>query len=251
MKLIALFVLLTQLSFAQTLVRDGNGDYLLKKSSYTVSEILLDYAKLENLNLMILTQVPPELVVSVGENKIKRENIRNFISVLLSQQDLTLAFSEHSNNVKVIDERDVRYNSAQSFEDVTKVPRDHFYYQYQSLLKHIDASEMARNLRPFMSRYGRVIDVPHADGLIIIDTGANIHMIAQMMEKLDTESFAKDQAEVKALNEKHQKIIKKEKAWTEILSNNTIIFILIFLLFGLVIGFGARGFMMKRIEGGW
>ena len=73
----------------------------------------------------------------------------------------------------------------------------------------------------------------------------------KIIQELDSPDYLKSAAEVKELNEKNKKTIEKKKGFIEILNNNNVIFLLLFSLVGAVIGFGIRGYAMKRIEGGW
>ena len=57
--------------------------------------------------------------------------------------------------------------------------------------------------------------------------------------------------EVEEINEKHKKVLKKEKSVFDILTQNNAVFLVLFTLVGLIMGFGIRGYLMKRVEGGW
>jgi hypothetical protein len=96
-----------------------------------------------------------------------------------------------------------------------------------------------------------VIDVANAESIHIADNATNVRRLVKLIQILDTEEFVKSKKEIDDLNEKHKKILTKEKSWYEIFSQNNGIFLFVFLLVGLIIGFGTRGYMMKRIEGGW
>jgi general secretion pathway protein D len=106
-------------------------------------------------------------------------------------------------------------------------------------------------MRPFLGRFGRIIDVKNSNSVYVADTGNNIRRIAQIAHYLDTEGYSKNRREMQEINEKHKIARTKSKSFYEILTKNESIFILIFFLMGSIIGFGTRGYMMKKIEGGW
>ena len=153
--------------------------------------------------------------------------------------------------VQVIEARDSRYTTLPVVEDETKIPDNDNLIQFNHRLKYADASDMARNLRPFMSRYGRVIDVPYAKSVHIADSGSNIIRLLAMIKVIDVAAYDEGKKEIEDLNEKHRKILKNEKSVGMIVLENQGVFFIVFLILGLILGFGVRGYLMKRVEGGW
>jgi hypothetical protein len=68
---------------------------------------------------------------------------------------------------------------------------------------------------------------------------------------VDVDTYDKDKKEIAEINEKHKKIMKNEKSFVTILIENNGIFLIVFMILGLILGFGIRGYLMKRVEGGW
>jgi general secretion pathway protein D len=75
-------------------------------------------------------------------------------------------------------------------------------------LKHVSAAEIARNFRPFMSRYGRIIDIKQTNTIIIADTGSNINRLAKMVKFLDVSGHEEALQIVKVRNSSAQEIAK-------------------------------------------
>jgi general secretion pathway protein D len=75
-------------------------------------------------------------------------------------------------------------------------------------LKHVSAAEIARNFRPFMSRYGRIIDIKQTNTIIIADTGSNINRLAKMVKFLDVPGHEETLQIVKVKNSSAQEIAK-------------------------------------------
>lgn len=118
-------------------------------------------------------------------------------------------------------------------------------------LKYVESYDIARNLRPFITRYGRVIDEKNANTIILADTGKNIHRIHKLIEKLDTSDFLVRKKKVEKINSTAKREVKKNKSVLEYIKDQHVLFLIAFALIGGIIGFGTRGYLMKRIEGGW
>jgi general secretion pathway protein D len=251
MKTIFLFLILITSLHAEVLKRNTEGDFTLNSSSFKISEVLSDYAKLMNYNLSVSSDFQDEKFTVQGVPMIKKDQIENYISVLLSQSGNAVIRMPNSNYLKVISGRDIRYTPLPIYKTLDEIPKNENQAQFSHALKYIDSSELSRNMRPFLSRYGRIIDIKHANAINITDTGTNLRKMAQIALHLDTEEFKKSQKEIEDINEKHKQSLKPEKSLIEILTQNSGMFIFIFFLIGLIFGFGTRGYMMKKVEGGW
>jgi type II secretory pathway component GspD/PulD (secretin) len=64
--------------------------------------------------------------------------------------------------------------------------RDAAYKMVLYTLKHPLAPSITRNLRPYVSRYARVINFSDAHTLIISDMGINIDRLIKIIEAMDT-----------------------------------------------------------------
>lgn len=250
MKLFIIFSLLLSLTLqAEVLKRNEAGDFVLTRRVFKTSELLTDYGRLLGLNMTIGRSNHDESFEAEGELVVPKDQIESYVSTILLFGGRAMIRQPGSQFVKVIESRDIRYASVPLFKEIEKLPDNDNHAQFSHDLKHINGSEVARNLRPFLSRYGRLIDMK--DTVFVADSGKNIKRIAQIIKTIDTEEYKKSKEEMEEINEKHKKILVTEKTFLEILNQNQIIFIFVFFLFGSIMGFGIRGFMMKKIEGGW
>lgn len=85
---------------------------------------------------------------------------------------------------KVINARDVRYTPTKIYTGAY-TPDTEAHIMKVIALKNVDASEIARNFRPFMSRYGRIIDIKQTNTVIASDAGTNINRLEKMIKFLD------------------------------------------------------------------
>jgi general secretion pathway protein D len=251
MRTIILFLILTTCLHAEVLKRNSEGDFTLNKQTFKISEVLSDYARLMNYNLNVSSEFQDEDFTVQGVPTIKKDQIENYVSILLSQSGNAVIRMPDSNYLQVISGRDIRYTPLPIYKKLEDIPKNDNQAQFSHALKYIDSSELSRNMRPFLSRYGRIIDIKHANAINITDTGTNLRKMAQIALHLDTEAFKKSQKEIEDINEKNKQSLKPGKSLIEILTQSSGMFICIFFLIGIILGFGSRGYMMKKVEGGW
>jgi general secretion pathway protein D len=108
---------------------------------------------------------------------------------------------------KVINARDIRYTPTKIYTG-NYTPDTENYLMRVISLKHVSAAEIARNFRPFMSRYGRLIDIKQTNTIIIADTGSNINRLAKMVKFLDVSGHEEGLQIVKVKNSSAQEIAK-------------------------------------------
>ena len=108
---------------------------------------------------------------------------------------------------KVINSRDIRYTPTKIYTG-NYTPDTENYVMRVLALKHVSAAEIARNFRPFMSRYGRIIDIKQTNTIIIADTGSNINRLAKMVKFLDIAGHEEALQIVKVKNSSAQEIAK-------------------------------------------
>lgn len=250
MKTFIILLFMSSLLHASVLERNGEGFRLLKKS-FKASELLADYSRLMNLNLSVYSDFQDETFEVNGESRLTKEQVEAYVSKIMYLSDNAMIAEPGSPFVQVVEARDARYTVLPVISNEKDIPENDNYIHYQFRLKHVDPSDLARNMRPFLSRYGRILDHIHARTVHILDTGNNVRRMVAMSKILDVEEFKQSKKEIDQINEKHRKILKKEKSVVDILVENNGVFLIVFLLIGLIIGFGVRGYAMKRIEGGW
>lgn len=108
---------------------------------------------------------------------------------------------------KVINSRDIRYTPTKIYTG-NYTPDTENYVMRVISLKHVQAAEIARNFRPFMSRYGRIIDIKQTNTIIIADTGSNINRLAKMVKFLDVPGHEEALQIVRVKNSSAQEIAK-------------------------------------------
>lgn len=108
---------------------------------------------------------------------------------------------------KIINSRDIRYTPTKIYTG-NYTPDTENYVMRVIALKYVSAAEIARNFRPFMSRYGRIIDIKQTNTVIIADTGSNINRLAKMVKFLDIPGHEESLQIVRVKNSSAQEIAK-------------------------------------------
>lgn len=108
---------------------------------------------------------------------------------------------------KIINARDVRYVPTTIYTG-SYTPDTEAHVMKILALKNVDASEISRNFRPFMSRYGRIIDIKQTNTIIISDTGANIARLEKLIKFLDVPGYEESLQIIPVKNSSAQEIAK-------------------------------------------
>jgi general secretion pathway protein D len=108
---------------------------------------------------------------------------------------------------KVINARDIRYTPTKIYTG-NYTPDTENYVMRVIALKNVSAAEIARNFRPFMSRYGRIIDIKQTNTVIMADTGTNINRLVKMVKFLDIPGYEETLQIVRVKNSSAQEIAK-------------------------------------------
>lgn len=138
------------------------------------------------------------------------------LSFLLNQHGYTRIKQPENDLTVVIPTRDIRYNPTPliNSENIDAVPKNYDYVMIKHKLKNkILGKDITRSLRPFMSRYGRII-INQTPGIITLqDTGLNIHRLLELIKDYDSEL---SQDEIKEI-EKRQKEDRRHHRRVEML----------------------------------
>jgi len=85
---------------------------------------------------------------------------------------------------KIVNARDIRYTPTKIYTG-DYAPDTENYVMKIVALKNINAAAVTRSFRPFMSRYGRIIDIPQTNTVIVQDTGSNINRLTKLIAMVD------------------------------------------------------------------
>ncbi|MBL6989339.1 MAG: type II secretion system secretin GspD [Bacteriovoracaceae bacterium] len=108
---------------------------------------------------------------------------------------------------KIVSSRDIRYTPTKIYTG-SYVPNTENYVMKILPLKHINSTEVTRSFRPFMSRYGRIIDIKQTNTVIVQDTGANINRLVRLIKFVDVPGHEENLLIIPVKNSSAQELAK-------------------------------------------
>lgn len=140
-------------------------------------------------NKTYLTNVDLSAKVYATDNlNITQTNADKIISALLNNQGLTRVGVD-SDTYMIINARDIRYTQINTLDyggNLEDIPDLSDYFLLSINIKNADAMPfMAPALRPFLSRYGRIVEQVSSSKILIQDTGVNLRKIVAIIDDLD------------------------------------------------------------------
>ena len=108
---------------------------------------------------------------------------------------------------KIVQSRDIRYTPTKIYTG-DYVPNTENYIMKIIPLQNISSAEVTRSFRPFMSRYGRILDLKQTNTLIVQDTGDNINRLTRLIKFIDVPGHEESLQIIPVLNSSAQEIAK-------------------------------------------
>lgn len=184
MKYLLLFFLCAQ-ALAAMKMENGEVQPFIN-AKYPLKEFIRDYAQMMKINVTYPSDMikDKEMLHIELNSKATRDEFKKVFYELLANAGFTPI---EDNRVLWINEtRDIRYLPTKVYDDPS-FPKDASYSTVIYRLKYPLSSEICRNMRPFLSRYGRVIDLSDARTLILNDRGDNLERLITTIKSLDIE----------------------------------------------------------------
>ncbi|OUR97010.1 type II secretion system protein GspD [Halobacteriovorax marinus] len=108
---------------------------------------------------------------------------------------------------KIVNARDIRYTPTKIYTG-NYTPNTDNYVMKILPLKNINSTEVTRSFRPFMSRYGRIIDIKQTNTIIVQDTGSNINRLTRLIKFIDVPGHEESLQIMPVKNSSAQEIAK-------------------------------------------
>lgn len=89
---------------------------------------------------------------------------------------------------KIVSTRDIRYTPTKIYTGNYTPDTDNYVMRILPL-KNIDSTEVTRSFRPFMTRFGRIIDIKQTNTIIVQDTGSNINRLVRLIKFIDVPGY--------------------------------------------------------------
>lgn len=206
MKLILLLIPL--ISFASLKIKDGKVLPLVLEN-YPLERFVEDYAigfKKTILTSKIVSKSKKKINLSLSQPVTLDDFEKMFITVLESRG---LAVVAEKSFMRIIETRDVRYTPS-DFYTSKNYPKDNSFVLVVHQLRNPLSNEISRNMRPFMSRYGRIISFNDSHTIVISDKGVNISKIFEIVDSLDNKETLDKLINKKSKKNKKNPLSRKE-----------------------------------------
>lgn len=169
-----------------------------------IMELTKHMQKLTGINLILDKDVKGKVSISAPTPITVGDAWKAYLTALnMAQYTLVKSGAFY----KVIPARDIRYTPTKIYTG-SYTPDTENYVMRVMALKNVSAAEIARNFRPFMSRYGRIIDLKQTNTVIMADTGMNINRLVKMVKFVDVPGHEETLQIVRVKNSSAQEIAK-------------------------------------------
>ena len=168
-----------------------DGEYILpmQRKSYPLKELIKDYADALKVNISY-----PEETLKNDKSTVdlfihEKTSFAQFSSLFKAILD-SKAYSliQEKGYCWIANSKDMRYLPSEFYADHS-FPNDDSYVTALFRLKYPVAAEITRSLRPFLSRYGRVINFADGRSLVIQEKGTTALKLYDAIKFMDTEKI--------------------------------------------------------------
>jgi type II secretory pathway component GspD/PulD (secretin) len=181
------------------------------------------------------------------------DRAKELVLTTLTLQGYTWILDGQTGHYRVVRQREARDQEIPLIVDRQQLPDSSALVTYALPVKHVSPEFVARIMRSFMPAYARIIPIEATHSVLITDTAKNVSKLHRLIESIDTPE-AQEQArkELAAAAKNAEKDGCAESGSIPFGGTPPApwLWISLFSLIALVIGFLARGYAIRRIEGG-
>lgn len=105
----------------------------------------------------------------------------------------------------IVNNRDIRYSPTTMYTG-SFTPNTENYVMQIIPLKYVNSREVANSFRPFMSRYGRIIEIKQTNTVIVQETGTHINRLMKLIKFIDIPGHEESLQIIKVKNSSAQEI---------------------------------------------
>ncbi|MEZ2744521.1 type II secretion system secretin GspD [Halopseudomonas bauzanensis] len=177
--------LLSGAAMAQAPVAQGDGDELvLNLRDADINGLIEIVSQETGINFIVDPRVRGQVNVVSGQ-AIKRDELYDlFLGVLKSYGFAAVAGVEGT--VRIVPEVQAKENEVGTLE---RNSRGDEFITHVISVRHLDASQLVRILRPLVPKGGHLAAAAESNSLVIADTAANVRRIEALIQRIDQESM--------------------------------------------------------------
>jgi len=170
----------------------------------SVVDLTKHMQKLTGINLIIEKELKGKISISASSAITVGDAWKAYLTAL-NINGYTLVKSGAF--YKIVQSRDIRYTPTKIYTG-DYVPDTENYIMKIIPLQNISSAEVTRSFRPFMSRYGRILDLKQTNTLIVQDTGDNINRLTRLIRFIDVPGHEESLQIIPVINSSAQEIAK-------------------------------------------
>lgn len=204
------------------LLKPGMADELVSVNfdNVDIRAVLKTVGEITGINFIPHESVTGTVTV-MSPTPIRLGDIYSFLQSILDVHGY--ATIETDNAVKVVPKAEAARNHLQVRigADPAYIPKTDVVVTQIVPLKYADAAEVSQIIEPILSTGAQMTTYPRTNSLMITDTSANIHHIAQIIQQLDVEGskekvllFPLTHASAQVMSEQVSRILDKSKMTT-------------------------------------
>ncbi|MCM2279011.1 MAG: hypothetical protein NDJ89_13125 [Oligoflexia bacterium] len=250
---VAIFVFLVLTHFLQTVLAAENPDRVRFKAGEMGLLPFLEMVS-ERLEISIdasgLGNGSSETIAVPDAGEMTRERAKALALTSLYLSGYTWIQDTSTDLHRVVRQRDARDQEIPVISASAPLPDSDLLVTYILPVRHSPPEFIARNMRSFMPAASRIIPDDLNGAVLITDSAHNITKLKKLVERLDTPEAAKQAVKWLADRQKQAEDASCPSSESDRPSMDTPLLIALFSLIALVIGFLARGYVIRRIEGG-
>ncbi|MEK6705291.1 MAG: secretin N-terminal domain-containing protein [Bdellovibrionota bacterium] len=239
--------LLCCLSFSITsMAKDSSGNVRVKTGEMSLMAYLEGVSEVLGLQISasdLKGQDGPTVSVSFGGPMTREQAMAQMYSVL-ALRGYTLIHEANIDVYHLLRMRDARDSNLPLIIDQAVLPEDDSMVTHAIQMKYIPAEAVARNLRSLAPVNSRLIPDEGTNTLFITDSARAMKKYHAIVSRMDTPKAADEAKDYLKKRSKADACAAPEQG------SNYTIFIVLFSLIGLILGFLIRGYVIRRIEGG-
>jgi type II secretory pathway component GspD/PulD (secretin) len=180
---------------------------------------------------------------------LSSERAKALVLTILYRQSFTWVKDAATDIYRIAKLKDARDQEIPLISDGAPLPDSDLLVTYIMTIAHTPAEYIARTMRSFMPANSRIMSDDATNSVLITDSAHNIAKLKNLVGQLDTPEVAKKAKDFLITRAK-----KSDSNCPTAAGDTSIqqpwILIGLFSLIALVIGFLARGYVIRRIEGG-
>ncbi len=154
--------------------------------------------------------------------ELTAENADTLLTYILNMNDYARVPTAVKDTYMIVESADIRYQTLPSInvdaQTAPVVPQNYDYYNMTYKFKNFSQGQMrevSNTLRPFMSKWGRIIEAKHTGTLVINETASKLVKAYEMMKASDREwtkeEIAAHKEEARRMEEREAREAKLDK----------------------------------------